>query len=220
MDEFQDTSSVQEEILLILSGRRRNIWVVGDQCQQIYEWRGASPDNLIRFLRKTKAKKYYLMDNRRSTQPILDAAFSFLHRRVPGLERTGMLKQLHSVRAVHGDQQSPEPVYTATLERALGAVKTLLNSRRDLRPGDVAILSDKLVRKTVEEIQNKAKKKGLAVQFLSSRADHVMEQVLGSPPDFKPGRALDSLYSHDKVKKVLARSLRKRDFGLNADRSG
>ena len=213
VDEFQDTSSVQEEILLILSGRRRNIWVVGDQCQQIYEWRGASPDNLIRFLRKTKAKKYYLMDNQRSTQPILDAAFSFLHRRVPGLERTGMLKQLHSVRAVHGDQQSPEPVYTTTLERALGAVKNLLNSRRDLRPGDVAILSDKLVRKTVEEIQNKAKKKGLAVQFLSSRADHAMEDVLGSPPAFKPGRALDSLYSHYKVKKVVARSLRKRDFG-------
>lgn len=85
VDEFQDTSSVQAELLLILSGRRRNIWVVGDQCQQIYEWRGAGPDNLIQFLKRTKAKKYYLADNWRLTQPILDAAFSFLHRRVPSL---------------------------------------------------------------------------------------------------------------------------------------
>ena len=212
VDEFQDTSSVQEEILLILSGKRRNIWVVGDQCQQIYEWRGADPDNLIRFLKRTKAKKYYLTDNWRSTQPILDAAFSFLHRRVPGLKRTGMLKRLRSVRTIHSDQQSAEPVYSATLERALGYVRDLLDSRQDLRLCDIAILSRKLDRRTVEEISDKAKRSGLAVQFLSSRADHAMEQVLGSPPAFKPGRALDSLYSHYKVKKVVARSLRMREF--------
>ena len=44
-----------------------------------------------------------------------------------------------------------------------------------------------------------------------------MEQILGSPPAFKPGRALDSLYNHYKVKKVVARSLRKRDFGILRD---
>lgn len=214
VDEFQDTSSVQAEILLILSGRQRNIWVVGDQCQQIYEWRGASPDNLIQFLKRTKAKKYYLTGNWRSTQPILDAAFSFLHRRVPSLKRTGMLKPLHSLRAIHSDQQSAEPVYAATLERALGAVRTLLDSRRDLMPCDVAILSHKLKRETVAEISGKAEQHGLSVQFLSSRADHAMEQVLGSPPDFKPGRALDSLYKHEKVKRDIARSLRKKDFGV------
>ena len=108
VDEFQDTSSVQEEILLILSGRRRNIWVVGDQCQQIYEWRGAGPDNLIQFLKRTKAKKYYLTGNWRSTQPVLDAAFSFLGRRVPSLNKTGMLNHLRSLRAIHNDQQSAE----------------------------------------------------------------------------------------------------------------
>ena len=214
VDEFQDTSSVQAEILLILSGRRRNIWVVGDQCQQIYEWRGAGSDNLIQFLKKTKAKKYYLTGNWRSTQPILDAAFSFLHRRVPDLKRTGMLKRLHSLRATHSDQPSAEPVYIARLERALGCVRDLLDSRQDLRPCDVAILSRKLDRRTVEEIHDKAERSGLAVQFLSSRADHAMEQVLGIPPAFKPGRALDSLYSHYKVKKRVARSLRKREFDM------
>ncbi len=69
----------------------------------------------------------------------------------------------------------------------------------------------------MEEIQDKAERSGLAVQFLSSRADHAMEQILGSPPAFKPGRALDSLYNHYKVKKVVARSLRKRDFGILRD---
>ena len=35
VDEFQDTSAVQAEILLLLSGKEKNIWVVGDPCQQI-----------------------------------------------------------------------------------------------------------------------------------------------------------------------------------------
>ena len=214
VDEFQDTSSVQEDILLILSGKRCNIWAVGDQCQQIYEWRGAGPDNLIRFLKRTRAKKYYLTGNWRSTQPILDAAFCSLRLRVPSLKKTGMLNRLRSLRAIHSDQQSTEPVYTATLERALGEVRGLLDSRQDLRPCDVAILSRKLDRMTVREIHDKAERSGLAVQFLSSRADHAMEQVLGSPPAFKAGRALDSLYSHYKVKKVVARSLRKREFDV------
>ena len=220
VDEFQDTSNVQADILLILSGRRRNIWVVGDQCQQIYEWRGAGSDNLVQFIKRTKAKRYNLTGNRRSTKPILDTAFCFLSRRIPHLKRTGMLKRLRSLRTTHSDQQIVEPVYTATLERALGEIKTLLDSRRDLRPCDVAILSRKLDRNTVREISDKAEKSGLAVQFLSSRADHAMEQVFGdrgakdnAAPSFKPGRALKSLYSHHKVKKIVARSLRKRDFG-------
>jgi superfamily I DNA/RNA helicase len=214
VDEFQDTSSVQAEVLLILSGRRRNIWVVGDQCQQIYEWRGAGPDNLVQFLDKTKAKKYYLTGNRRSTQPILDAAFSFLRRRVSSLKRTGMLKLLRSLRTTPGVLQDAEPVYTGTLERALGAVRAMLDSRHDLKPCDVAILSRKLDRTTVKEISEKAERNRLAVQFLSSRADHVMEHVFGRPPNFKWDRALDSLYSHEKIKRIVARSLRKKDFGV------
>jgi DNA helicase-2/ATP-dependent DNA helicase PcrA len=168
----------------------------------------------FRFLKRTKAKKYYLTDNWRSTQPILDAAFSFLRRRVPSLKRVGMLKPLRSSRATHSDQPSAEPVYTATLERALDEVRDLLASRQGLKPCDVAILSRKLDRRTVGEIHDKAERSGLTVQFLSSRADHAMEQVLGSPPSFKPGKALDSLYNHDKVKKVVARSLRKREFDV------
>lgn len=213
VDEFQDTSSVQAEILLILSGQRYNIWVVGDPCQQIYEWRGAGPDNLTQFLKKTKAKKYHLTGNWRSTQPILNAAFSFLHHRVPSLKRAGMLKLLRSLRTTPAIPKGAKPVYTGTLERALAAVRTLLDSRQDLRPCDVAILSRKLDRTTMKEISERAERNGLAVQFLSSRADHAMEQILGDPPDFKPGRALDNLYKHEKVKRVMARSLRKKDFG-------
>jgi ATP-dependent exoDNAse (exonuclease V) beta subunit len=214
VDEFQDTSSVQAEILLILSGRRRNIWVVGDPCQQIYEWRGAGPDNLVRFIKKTKAKKYHLTGNWRSTQPILNAAFFFLRHRVLSLKRTGMLKLLRSLRTTSDILQGAEPVYTGTLDRALGAVRTLLDSKHNLKPCNIAILSRKLDRATIKEISEKAERKGLAVQFLSSRADHVMARVLHSPPDFKPGKALDSLYNHYKVKKIVARSLLKREFDV------
>jgi len=58
VDEFQDTSRIQVDILLLLSGEARAIWVVGDPCQQIYEWRGAGLDNMLYFIKAAKAKKY------------------------------------------------------------------------------------------------------------------------------------------------------------------
>jgi len=46
VDEFQDTNRAQAELLLLLSGRKKNIWLVGDPCQQIYEWRSADAGTL------------------------------------------------------------------------------------------------------------------------------------------------------------------------------
>lgn len=47
VDEFQDTNTIQYEILKLLSGQ--NVCVVGDPNQCIYEWRYARPDNILRF---------------------------------------------------------------------------------------------------------------------------------------------------------------------------
>lgn len=208
VDEFQDTSRVQADILILLAGRKRNIWVVGDQCQQIYEWRGAGPENLRWFIKKTHAKEYYLTGNWRSTQPILDSAYRFLCRRVPGLKRNRMLRPLQSERG----NQNDELVYTGTLDRALWLIKRRLVSSPALRPSDIAVLSRKLDKATVKQIRQMVKQNRLEVQVHSSRADHALEQTIGSPPRWKPGKALDSLYSHPAVQKRISGALRKRDF--------
>ncbi len=212
VDEFQDSSRVQAEILLLLSGKRRNIWVVGDPCQQIYEWRGAGPKNILWFTKKTRAKKYYLTNNWRSTQTILDCAYHFLSSRVPSLKKNGMLKPLNSERSNTNNQGNDLPVLTGALDRALSFIRQLLDLAPDFGANNIAILSRKLDRRTVKEIEEKAKANGLKVQFHSSRADRAMEQTISNPPDWRPGSVLKSLYTHPKIQRLISRSLRKKDF--------
>lgn len=212
VDEFQDTSHIQLEILLLLSGKDRNIWVVGDPCQQIYEWRGAGPDNMLQFIRTAKARKYYLTDNWRSTQAILDCAYNFLSDRVPRLKKNGMLKSLNSRQDLSSPESDGYPVYTATLERAMFFVDRFLKANPNVKTSNIAVLSRKLTAQTVKEIAKSAKACGLKVQFHSSRADQAMEQTIGSPPPWKPGSVLNKLYKHPKIQGLVSRSLRKNDF--------
>lgn len=216
VDEFQDTSNVQTEILLLLSGKDRNIWVVGDPCQQIYEWRGAGPRNLHSFIKKTRALKYHLIDNRRSTQPILDCAYRFLSRRVPSLKHDGMLKRLKSVRdKKYSDSEHAErrPVFLGKIDQAFSFVKQILETNSGTLPRDVAILSRRLDRRTIREIENKARGNGLNVQIHSSRADRAVEQTIESPLPWKPGTALKNLYSHPEIRNLVSRSLSTTNFG-------
>ncbi len=75
IDEFQDTNQVQMELARMLSLKWGNIFVVGDDDQSIYGWRGANIDNILDFEKSFKnAKVYKLMQNYRSTQEILCTA--------------------------------------------------------------------------------------------------------------------------------------------------
>jgi DNA helicase-2/ATP-dependent DNA helicase PcrA len=76
VDEFQDTNHVQLEMLRLLAGTSSpNITVVGDDDQAIYRWRGAASANLIAFREVYPGgREVVLVENHRSTQPILDAA--------------------------------------------------------------------------------------------------------------------------------------------------
>ncbi len=79
VDEFQDTNTAQYQIAKLLAGQHQNITVVGDFSQSIYSWRGADIGNLNKF--KTDfvgCKVFHLEQNYRSTQQILDYAFSII----------------------------------------------------------------------------------------------------------------------------------------------
>ena len=75
VDEFQDTNKVQYDIVKLLSSVHKNIFVVGDEDQCIYTWRGANFRNIFNF--KTDfapVKMFKLEQNYRSTKNILEKA--------------------------------------------------------------------------------------------------------------------------------------------------
>lgn len=81
IDEFQDTNTVQFAIAKRLSVKHGNIFVVGDDDQSIYSWRGAKIENILEFDGKfAGAKVYKLERNYRSTKKILELANALIEK--------------------------------------------------------------------------------------------------------------------------------------------
>ena len=81
VDEFQDTNLAQYTLLGLLSGKYRDLFVVGDPDQSIYRWRGADYRNVRRFQTDyPDAEVIFLRQNYRSTQTILDAATAIIDK--------------------------------------------------------------------------------------------------------------------------------------------
>ena len=94
VDEFQDTNKVQYELVKLLAAPQDNVFVVGDEDQAIYAFRGADYRNVLRFRESYREPKVILLEqNYRSTQHILDVAravIDFNHNRTPKTLRTDL----------------------------------------------------------------------------------------------------------------------------------
>lgn len=83
VDEAQDTSKIQHEIIRILASKHNNIFMVGDEDQSIYRFRAAYPRALLDFT-DTYTNPYilFLETNYRSTKPIVSAAQRFISQNI------------------------------------------------------------------------------------------------------------------------------------------
>lgn len=106
VDEFQDTNTMQAQLTDLVAGRGNNLFVVGDDDQSIYGWRGATLANILNFKeRYPKAQEVTLLHNYRSTTQILDAAYRLIQANNPHRleERLKINKRLVAERS------GPEP---------------------------------------------------------------------------------------------------------------
>lgn len=75
IDEFQDINRVQYDTVRLLAAPENNLFIVGDDDQSIYRFRGARPELMLHFLEDYKeARQITLLCNFRSTAPIVQAA--------------------------------------------------------------------------------------------------------------------------------------------------
>lgn len=136
VDEFQDTNSIQYELLTLLAGKDSHVMVVGDDDQSIYSWRGADYTNMNKFLKTFADVHQYLLSlNYRSTQNILDMANTLIEK---NFERV-MLKNLKGNNGT-GSQVSILKCTNNRVEESSVAKEILALKEQGVSLSDIAIL--------------------------------------------------------------------------------
>jgi len=89
VDEYQDTNIIQFQLVRRFAAPQNNLCVVGDDAQSIYSFRGADIRNILNFQREfPNARLFKLERNYRSTQTIVNAANSLIHKNLHQIEKT------------------------------------------------------------------------------------------------------------------------------------
>ena len=124
VDEYQDTNYIQHLLIKDLMGPHSSVFVVGDDDQSIYRWRGAEPANILEFERDfPEARVIKLEQNYRSTRRILEGANAVVCR-----NRLRKPKRLWTT----NEEGEPITVYMAEdeEEEALWVAKKILEDSR------------------------------------------------------------------------------------------
>lgn len=182
VDEFQDTNPMQSALVDLLASVHQNIMVVGDDDQSIYGWRGATLANILDFsTRYPNTENITLIENYRSSQPILDASYRLIQHNNP--DRLEVMNKLD--KKLHAQIQlgtEPQAKHFFSLEAELTWVVDDITRRiqRGQSPSSIAILARR--RQVVEQAHESLELHDIphAVAGLSSNmyAQPVVKQLI------------------------------------------
>lgn len=149
VDEYQDTSGAQNELirLLVSYWEVPNIFVVGDDDQSIFRFQGANVENIEQYHSRYARDlcSVMLVDNYRSTQPVLDAARVLIEHNTERIQLPGLSKHLISKRAGQDAGTAPEiHEYQTQLHEFAGItaqVRKLLD--QGVAPAEIAVIYNK-----------------------------------------------------------------------------
>lgn len=147
VDEYQDVNPVQERLIASMHDHSDSLFVVGDDDQAIYAWRGADVNHILTFRdRYPDAEKHTISKNFRSVPAIVDAADGFAHR-VLGPSREAKDPEAdpchgpEDFRVLWFDDRDAEAEWVADrIDALLGTAYEENGTTRGLTPGDFAIL--------------------------------------------------------------------------------
>lgn len=176
IDEFQDINCVQFEVVRLLTEKSRNIFIVGDDDQSIYRFRGAKPEFLLGFKDYfTEAKQVVLDINYRSTPNILAASNALIAHNVERFDK--------KMKTYHGPIENPKVVYCAN-------------------PVDQAAL---IVKRITDLIQSGNKYSDIAIIYRTNiQARPLLETFLSANIPFQLRDTMPTLYEHWITKDIIS----------------
>jgi ATP-dependent DNA helicase UvrD/PcrA len=149
VDEFQDTNAAQYALVQMLAAPQNNVFVVGDEDQAIYGFRGADYRNVIQFRKDFPNAKIILLEqNYRSTQIVLDAARAVIDK---------------------NDHRTPKALFT---DRKGGALITLFEAYSEAEEADFVL-------KTIDDLrrQEGLEYKDFAVMYRTNAQSRALEEA-------------------------------------------
>ncbi|TSC53877.1 MAG: DNA helicase II / ATP-dependent DNA helicase PcrA [Parcubacteria group bacterium LiPW_39] len=137
VDEYQDTNHAQYRLINLLAKKYRNLFVIGDDSQNIYSWRGADFRNLLNFEKDyPEAKVVLLEQNYRSTKNILDAAQQIIIKNKLRKNKKLLTEnQAGQPVTIFGSQDEKEEAYFV-----VGEISRLKRANPGLKLSDFAVL--------------------------------------------------------------------------------
>lgn len=168
VDEFQDINKVQYEVICMLSKRKKNLFIVGDDDQSIYGFRGAHPGFMLNMKKDFPGIKVIsLVQNYRSTEPIIGTASRLIlhndsryYKRVSAFRGIGQDVEIQEVQ-----DEVEEARFVAT------QIQTLLDEGKSA--GEIAVLYRAVIQaRMLTEILNEHKIPFEMKEFVPNFYDH------------------------------------------------